>query len=136
MKNLRLEIEKQIADNSQEEIAVSLELFFEGNNDLGSIGCNLGEEQPEISKFYKTLKEIRERDEVQDVLVRVFDLQDLEEWPFTDAVYIISKASINEVKDWVSCLLPDEVIPDWMYGKPKVAPNPVKEMIPYSVWWD
>src|SRR5579862_306607 len=43
---------------------VSLEDFFTGNKDLGSIGCNI-EEHPGLRKFYAVLCAIRQRPEVQ-----------------------------------------------------------------------
>lgn len=35
------------------EIAVPLDLFFEGNDDPGSIGCNLSDPRPNIQQFYQ-----------------------------------------------------------------------------------
>lgn len=132
-------IAKIVAQNAEGEVhetVVSLEDFFTGNDDRGSIGCNLGEQQPAIGEFYRKLREIRSRPNVQDVLVRIYEYDDPTSWPFTDTVYIISSAPLREVKDWVAPLLPDEVYAEWMYGKPPAAPEPKPGMIPYSVWWD
>ena len=118
------------------EIVVSLEDFFTGNDDLDSIGCNLGEQQPPIAEFYRRLREIRSKPDVQDVLVRISDYDDPTSWPYTDTVYIISSASLEEVKKWVSPLMPDEVYAEWMYRKPPAAPDVKQGMIPFSVWWD
>jgi hypothetical protein len=118
------------------EIVVSLEDFFAGNDDRGSIGCNLGEQQPPIVEFYRQLREIRSKPNVQDVLVRIYDYDDPTSWPYTDTVYIISSAPLEEVKKWASSLLPDEVHAEWMYGKPPAAPEVKPGMTPYSVWWD
>jgi hypothetical protein len=73
---------------------------------------------------------------VQDVLVRIYDYDDPTSWPYTDTVYIISSAPLEDVKKWVSSLLPDEVYAQWMYGKPPAAPEVKLGMTPYSVWWD
>lgn len=118
------------------EIVVSLEDFFTGNDDRGSIGCNLGEKQPAIAEFYQMLRDIRSKPNVQDVLVRIYDYDDPTSWPYTDTVYIVSSASHEEVKKWVAPLLPDEVHTEWMYGKPPAAPEVKSGMTPYSVWWD
>ena len=48
---------------------VTLEDFFEGNQDEASIGCNLVD-HPGVDRFYETLRGIRDRADVQDVLVR------------------------------------------------------------------
>ena len=134
--NLLAKIEKQSASSNGIEIVVSLEDFFNGNDDLGSIGCNLGNEQPLVAEFYRVLKNIRSRPEVQDVLVRICDYSDPTSWPFSDAVHIITTAGHETVNAWVASLKPDEVYAEWMYGKPAAAPVLNSGMTPYSVWWD
>ena len=129
-------IEAQGAPSPDSEVVVSLEDFFTGNDDLGSIGCNLGDEQPPISEFYRVLKVIRSRPEVQDVLVRIYEYDDPSSWPYTDAVYIITSAPPEKVAEWVAPLKPDEVHPEWMYGKPPAAPEAESGMTPHTVWWD
>jgi hypothetical protein len=129
-------IMRQNPEGELREIVVSLEDFFTGNDDRGSIGPNLGEKQLPIAEFYRRLREIRSKPNVQDVLVRIYEYDDPTSWPYTDTVYIISSAPLEEVKKWVSPLLPDEVNSEWMYGKPPAAPEVKSGMIPYSVWWD
>jgi hypothetical protein len=129
-------IEAQGAPSSDNEVVVSLEDFFSGNEDLGSIGCNLGEEQPPISEFYRLLKAIRSKPEVQDVLVRIYEYDEPSSWPYTDTVYIITSAPTDQVEQWVAPLKPDAIYPEWMYGKPAAAPEPKAGMTPHSVWWD
>ena len=41
------------------KIAVPLDKFFVGNDDLGSIGCNIGARQPAISEFHRTLARLQ-----------------------------------------------------------------------------
>lgn len=129
-------IEAQALSNPNTELVVSLESFFEGNDDLGSIGCNLGDEQPSPSDFYQVLSAIRSKSEVQDVLVRICDYSDPDSWPYTDTVYIVTSASAENIEEWLGPLKPDEVHPEWMYGKPPAAPEPHPGMTAYSVWWD
>jgi len=134
--NLIAKIEAQRSLVSDSEVVVSLEDFFIGNDDLGSIGCNLGGEQPAISEFYRVLKVIRSKPEVQDVIVRIYEYDDASSWPYTDTVYIITCAPTEKVEEWVAPLKPDEIYPEWMYGKPATAPEPKSGMTSYSVWWD
>ena len=54
---------------------VSLELFFDGNDDWGSIGYNLPD-QIAPQQFHAILQSIRDRNEVADVLIEVKDLED------------------------------------------------------------
>jgi hypothetical protein len=63
---------------------VPLEDFFEGNSAPGSIGCNLRKsENPGIAGFFQALKEIRDRPDVQDVLVEIYEMpEDVTTWPF------------------------------------------------------
>ncbi|MGF6228610.1 hypothetical protein QFZ27_002565 [Inquilinus ginsengisoli] len=118
------------------EIAVPLDLFFDGNDDRGSIGCNLGDVQPAIAEFYRTLVALRRRPEVQDILVRICAVDDDESWPFADAVYVISSLPQSEIEDALIVLRFDEVLAKWMYGKPPAAAEPKPGFAPYSVWWD
>ena len=49
---------------------VTLEQFFDGNDDLGSIGCNLID-HPGTASFFATLRAIRDRPNVHNVLVEI-----------------------------------------------------------------
>src|SRR5689334_4622956 len=68
---------------------VTLEEFFEGNNDPGSIGYNFYPDQPRPGEFYELFKQIRDHPEVSNVLVEVSQHEAPEEWPSTDTVWII-----------------------------------------------
>jgi len=126
---------------------LSLEDFFEGNDDPGSIGCNILD-HPGTQAFYSTLKQIRARPEVQDVLVEIYEtIKDDEyvkdgllwgrDWPlFSERVYIISSASIKQVVEWARLLCPDEVDEGWAFGKAPAAPDPEQGHHVYSLWWD
>jgi hypothetical protein len=118
------------------EIAVPLKLFFEGNDDRGSIGCNLGENQPEIEDFYQTLARLTERPEVQDVWVRITDSSDDESWPYSDTIYVISSLPQSEIESALHNLMFDEVFAGWMCGKPVSIPEPRSGFAAYSIWWD
>jgi hypothetical protein len=124
---------EQDIDNN--EVAVSLSLFFEGNTDLGSIGYNLGDDQPSMATFHQILREIKARPDVIDVLVRVIGV-DGPQWPYTDAIYILSSAPLTEVSQWVEPLRPSEVAEGWMYGRPPAVAEPKSPFVPYTVWWD
>lgn len=117
---------------------VSLEDFFVGNEDYGSIGCNLSE-HPGPQFFFETLKEVRARGDVQDVLVEVSEVEESDEsmWPFSDRVYILSGAARGEVADMVAALMPDEVEEGFAYGAPpSSAPGLRAGVKVYGVWWD
>jgi hypothetical protein len=131
---LAAEIARQ--QNSGGEIAVPLELFFEGNDDQGSIGCNLGDNQPSIAAFHQTLAALQSKPEVQEVWVRIADSNDEDTWPYTDTVYVISSLQQNEIENALAELRFDEVTLGWMHGKPNSAPEPKAGFVSFSVWWD
>ena len=123
---------------------VSLEEFFEGNDDYASIGCNLSD-QPSPSEFYRLFALIRDRPDVRDVLVEVKQLEDPDGWPYTDTIWIITKAAPDDVHQWFpERIAPDEVIEG--FPKPGSQPGFVGyEVEAYQVpdgmqaiglWWD
>jgi len=116
---------------------VSLEDFFQGNNDEGSIGCNLLE-HPGLDLFYKLLKGIRNRNDVQDVVVAIIEVEEdfPDMWPFSDHVYIITSASQPEVEEWLRDLQPNEVNEGWVHEKPPYAPEILPGYHIYHAWWD
>lgn len=119
-----------------EEVAVSLELFFTGNDDPGSIGCNLGPAQPSLETFRDVLLRLRARPEVQDLVVRITDAEDDTSWPFTDTLYVVSSLPPKVLGEVLSCLRYDALQPGWMHGKPAAVAAPQGGFSPYSVWWD
>jgi hypothetical protein len=119
------------------EPIVSLELFFDGNDDLGSMGCNLVD-HPGISVFYSTLVAIRARPDVFDVRVGISEvLQGDGEWPFSDHVYVVTSAAPDEVDRWASALQPD---PAWLASRddePQHGPLDVPAHLHVvMLWWD
>jgi hypothetical protein len=116
---------------------VTLEEFFTGNDDLGSIGCNLME-HPGTGAFYETLRAIRSRPEVQDVLVGIYEVEEADEsmWPFSEHVYILTSAPQTEIESWMVALQPDEIGQGYTFGTPRAAPELKPGMHPWTAWWD
>jgi hypothetical protein len=116
---------------------VTLEAFFEGNDDKGSIGCNL-EKHPGISSFYEILRSIRSKENVQDVLVEIYEVDEDDEstWTFSERIYLITSANQDEVEEWMKTLNPDEIGNGFTFGTPKNAPVIKSGMSVYSAWWD
>jgi hypothetical protein len=115
---------------------VELEDFFVGNSDDGSIGCNLLN-NPGPQVFFDILRKIPDYDEVQYVLVEVNEIPDDPElWPFSDRVYILSSASLSNVRSWLKALAPDDVTEGWAYGPPTTAPRLRPDTKIYGAWWD
>ena len=130
---------------------VSLQEFFEGNEDYSSIGCNLDGPYtvPPVSApvpywphpgpqgFYQVLQSVRARDDVQDVLVEISDPDVGEEdWPFSERVYILTSASVEQVEAWTAKLFPTEVSEGYDGEKPALAPDLLPGYQAYALWWD
>jgi len=118
------------------EPVVGLELFFEGNDDLGSIGCNLPD-HPGTARFYAVLRSIRDRPEVHGVWVGVSEVMAPDEWPFSSHVYVVTTASPHEVARWAASLQPDGPGDDWWNGEPPLLPitiPPDAHLV--TLWWD
>jgi len=116
---------------------VSLEDFFLGNSDYGSIGCNLPN-CPGPQTFFKTLDAIRDNDSVQDILVEVNEIveEDPLTWPFSDRIYVLSSVRVDQVRAWLAQLAPDEVTEGWANGTPSAAPPLKPGVRVYAAWWD
>ncbi|GAA1617447.1 hypothetical protein [Actinoplanes couchii] len=119
------------------EPVVSLELFFEGNNDLGSIGCNLID-HPGIPEFYAVLRALRAHPDVVDVRVGISEVMGDDEWPFSNHVYIVTSASATEVLRRTARLQPEpEMGSDWWNGTPPAIDIPVPSGHQLmTLWWD
>jgi len=123
-------------------ILVTLEDFFDGNDDVGSITANLTD-SPGPQRFCEVLKGIRSKPGVEDVLVRIRMVESDDSWPYSDTIYVLTTAKSEEVKAWVKELRPDEVydstarglVPDWPPDMPFPRPLSAGVRIVY-VWWD
>ena len=115
---------------------VTLEEFFEGNDDPASIGCNLpGAVQPvEMFVLYKA---VRARSEVAEVLVQVTMHDDPEGWPFSDTVWVITSASDADIRRWIpERLQPDELFDGFHRDRPMEAYSVPKGMRAVGLWYD
>jgi|SRR3972149_5556435 len=133
----RISLKGDINDLNVPRPLVTLEEFFEGNNDYGSIGYNFYPDQPSPAEFYQVFKTIREKPGVSDIRVEVKDLEDPNGWPATDTVWIITNASPEDIRQWLGeRFKPDEVI-EGFPEKPVIEsyeiPHGFKAL---GVWWD
>ncbi len=88
---------------------LSAPLYFDGNNDEGSIGCNLIP-HPGVPKFKEIFESLVTRDDVDAVCIEATE-SDAEpnEWPHSDTVYVIGRIGLEELKAITQELLPTEV---------------------------
>ena len=96
-------------------------------------------DHPGLERFYTVLSDIRKRAEVQDVLVTIYEIEegDKTRWPFSERLYVLTKASPDELLSWAAELQPSEVLDDgFVGGKPAAAPDPKPGFKVLSLWWD
>jgi hypothetical protein len=118
------------------EPLLSLELFFEGNDDEGSIAPNLGN-HPGVAHFASVLLEIRARPDVDDVLVGVSEVMSEDEWPYASHVYVVTSAPERDVDEWVELLVCDPPGDGWWNDAPPVNAPPIpggSRIV--MLWWD
>ena len=113
---------------------LTVDEFFEGNVEVGSIGCNL-ESAPSPEEFYTLFRSIAQRPDVIDIRVQI-TMFDVPEWPFSDTVYIMTSATPEEVATW----FPEHLKPDETWAgfvdqpyEPYQVPGGVQ---PIACWWD
>ncbi len=114
---------------------VSIERFFDGNDDLGSIGCNLTE-HPGIDTFRNVLVGLLSRHDIKAVYAQISELDPGDGcWAFTDTIFVVGTISINELNSILSLLEPNEVCSGEQFGIPSFIQQ--KHQEPVSVvWWD
>jgi hypothetical protein len=132
----RISREGDVNKASTRRPLLTLEEFFEGNEDDCSVWCNCIP-PPSIAESFALLKQIRSRAEVADVRVEVTQFDSPKEWPFSDIVWVITKASAEQVKTcYPKVIAPDETWIGWCNGV-KYEPLAIPPgMQPVACWWD
>lgn len=115
-----------------EPALVPIDEFFDGNDDLGSIGCNLID-HPGIETFRAVLGALGRRSDVSAVYAQVAEVDPGEDsWPFADAVIVVGSLSVDELKRALDELQPDDVgLADFSELPPGVAEGDA-----LFAWWD
>jgi hypothetical protein len=125
----------KISGFPKNEVFVSIEDFFDGNADEGSIGVNIYPNPPSLKTFYNTLKRVEKSAQTENVLVRIADIDDTE-WFYTDTVYISGRYSLDEVREIFKPIKPDEIYEGMIYSKTSNIPQLNIGCKGYCVWWD
>jgi len=122
-------------DPSTPRCLLTLPEFFDGNDVVGSIGCNLTP-TPTPSEFHALLSAIAARPEVGDVRVEITMFDD-PDWPFSDTVWVITTADAGTVSSWFAgAVAPDAVGEGWQEGVVYEEYSLPAGMRPISCWWD
>lgn len=114
---------------------VSVAQFFDGNDDLASIGCNL-DDHPGVEAFRHVLTGLLGRPDVEAVYARIAELDPGKGfWPFTDTVLVAGTIPIEELRRAARSLKPDEVGTAQAFGvSPTIAECHAVPVL--VIWWD
>jgi hypothetical protein len=112
---------------------VPIQQFFDGNDDLGSIGCNLVD-HPGIETFEKILVGLLRRSDVEAVYAQIYELDPGDGcWPFADTILVVGDIAVEDLGKLLEPLEPDEVEP--MADVPEVIKQRHRAPVLYA-WWD
>lgn len=127
-------LKAEFADQSDPQI-VSIERFFDGNDDVGSIGCNLIE-HPGVATFRDVFIGLLRRPDVEAIYARISELDPGDDcWPFTDTVIVAGTIPADELRSAVAVLQPDEIGAAEEFGV--ALPDGERHGTPaLVVWWD
>lgn len=112
---------------------VTPEEFFDGNDDLGSIGCNISN-HPGLDVFQQTIMGLRDLPGVESVWMEITDLEE-GEWPFSETVLVFGSVDESLVQEKVTILHPSEVDPHIYAKQTKRCPELLNQRC-VVVWWD
>jgi len=125
---------------------VPLDEFFDGNWDEHCLAPNkVDYGRPPLQECYRILREIRDRPDVQGVLVAIHETpyadepEDFDIWPDSDTVYVLTSCKRDEVAAWVEPLKVDDIGDNWSCNtgkKPPAAPDVQPGMKVHALWWD
>lgn len=127
-------LKKELALHPEPQI-VAIDRYFDGNDDPGSIGCNLPD-HPGMDAFRRVLTGLLRRPNVLGVYAQISELDPGEDcWPFTDTVLVAGIISVEEVRAAVDRLEPDEIAPAKNLGVSfSVADTHGVPVL--ALWWD
>ena len=114
---------------------VPVDRFFDGNDDMGSIGCNLPE-HPGIGTFRDVLAGLLRRSDVEAVFAQIYEVDPgPDSWPFADLVLVARTISVNDLRVAVNVLEPDQVSAASDFSvSPLVAERHKSPIL--AIWWD
>jgi hypothetical protein len=116
-------------------VLVTLQEFFDGNDDEGSIGCNLTK-HPGIPAFEAAFRQIASMNGVAGVYFAITEIDETYEsiWPFTDTACVVTTLMPSAFKTILEPLNPDEIgtMNEALANPPNMSPG--HQLI--CVWWD
>ena len=114
---------------------VPIARFFDGNDDWGSIGCNL-DPHPGVDEFRNVLVGLLSLPRVRAVYAQISEADPGEGcWPFADTVLVVGDITPAELSRSVGVLRPNEVAEADVSSVPPAVAS--RHGAPACViWWD
>uniref|UniRef100_Q07KR5 Uncharacterized protein n=1 Tax=Rhodopseudomonas palustris (strain BisA53) TaxID=316055 RepID=Q07KR5_RHOP5 len=135
-------LQSLVEQSSAAPPVVELDDYFVGNAQEDSIAPNqIGDGRPSLADLHAALRAIRDRPDVQAVLVGIHgdwveSLKCDDVWPAADNVHIYASAGRSTVEGWVAGFAHDGVLKGWPYGMHPAAPKPQRGYHVYTICWD
>lgn len=114
---------------------VAVDVFFDGNDDVGSIGCNLAT-HPGIDVFRATFARVAQRSDVLSIYAQIAELDPGGGcWPFSDTIFVVGSIPADDLRRELAPLEPDEVgsAPDFRVPQALLDGGSAPVL---AVWWD
>ena len=118
-----------------DRVLVNRSEFFNGNDDPGSIGCNLLK-HPGVDAFDAVFRKIEAMDGVAGVYLAITEIDETSDniWPFSDTALIVTRLSPTAFESVLRPLEPDEAaISHEAFANPPAIPQGHQFVY---VWWD
>lgn len=127
-------LKRQLAALPEPQV-IPVAQFFDGNDDLGSIGCNL-DPHPGIDVFRSVLTGLLRRPDVQAVYAQISESDPGEGcWPFSDTIIVAGEIAPDDLKSAVAQLQPDEVGDSEAFGiSASIVERLGSQLL--VMWWD
>ena len=117
-------------------VLVTRSQFFDGNDDPGSIGCNLIPEHPGVAAFDSAFRKIENMDGVAGVYFAITEINETYDdiWLFTDTAWIITRLTPSAFESFLRPLEPDEIgFSNEQFANPPAITEGYRLV---QVWWD
>ena len=115
---------------------VSVDDFFTGNDDTGSIACNVAgmPGEPDHATFRATLTALASRPGVR-VLLALDPEDDRESWPTCNMVFVLADATEDQVRAWTADLKPDDITEGYACEPARRPPDEPSVRV-WTLFWD
>jgi hypothetical protein len=128
-----LEIILAQPEHDQGRALVTAGEYFDGNDDLGSIGCNLCD-HPGLGAFRSFIDDIAALPSVDQVWLQIYDF-DEGDWPFSENILVFGGISTDEVAAHSSAIQPSEICELNLDWNPSRQPALAGRRY-VNLWWD